>query len=112
MSASCKITNNTGVTIIFTNISKVNDDATWSIQPLPHTKIANGESCQIAMGNNSIFPTGVGFKASFVDANLQAGIIYLDDPAVGEHHFTFNGNFRYTESNPNGNSYYIAIQQA
>lgn len=112
MSASCTITNNTGGTLVFSNISKVNDDATWSINPPVGTKIENGQSCQIAMGNNSFFPKGVGFNASFVDSNLDTGSIYLDDPAVGSYHFSFNGNFNYSQGNPNGNSYTVDIKPA
>lgn len=111
MSASCKITNSTGGLIVFTNINQVNDDATWSITPNNTSKIKNGDSCQISMGNSSVIfaPKGVGFDATFVDSNLDTGRIYLDDPAVGEHHFTTGGNFNYEISNPNGNSYFIVI---
>lgn len=109
MSASCTITNKTGGVIMFTTINKVNDDATWGINPPVRTRLENGQSCQIAMGNSSIFPRGVGFNATFVDGNFNVGDIYLDDPAVGAHHFAFNGNFQFTDSNPAGNSYDVTI---
>lgn len=112
MSASCTITNNTGGIIVFSSIGQVNDDSTWSIHPPVGTKIANGESCQIAMGNGSFFPRGVGFNASFVDSSLNTGGVYLNDPAVGEHHFEFNGRFNFSDSNPNGNSYNVDIKPA
>ncbi|MBL4705263.1 MAG: hypothetical protein JKY54_12130 [Flavobacteriales bacterium] len=112
MSASCTITNNTGKVIVFSSITKLNDDSTWGVTPPVGTKIANGGTCVVSMGNASVFPKGVGFNASFVDASLDSGTISLDDPAVGAHHFSFNGNFTYTQTNPNGNSYGIIITTA
>ncbi len=114
MSASCEIVNNTGKVIVFTNISQVNDDATWSINPPVGSKIQNGESCLISMGNSSVIfaPRGVGFNAVFVDADLDTGQVYLDDPAVGAHHFQFGGNFQFADSNPNGNSYVVEVSPA
>ncbi|MEP2024841.1 MAG: hypothetical protein ABJH98_13205 [Reichenbachiella sp.] len=112
MGASCEIVNNTGHVIVFTTISQVNDDSTWNIKPPVATKIANGDNCLISMGNSSFFPRGVGFDAQFVDSNLNPGRIYLDDPAVGKHEFTFNGNFKFTQTNPSGNSYVITINPA
>jgi|GEM_PF-3104225 len=97
---------------MFTNISQVNDDSTWSIQPPVGTKLPNGGSCQISMGNSSFFPKGVGFNALFVTASLSTGQVYLDDPAVGEHHFSFNGNFKFNVTNPSGNSYVVTINPA
>jgi hypothetical protein len=112
MSASCIITNNTGGTIVFSTINKVNDDSTWSVNPGVGTKIKDGGTCQIAMGNASFFPKGVGFAASFVDSNLDTGGVTLDDPALGKHEFTYNGNFTFTAANPNGNSYTVNITPA
>ena len=99
MSASAKITNNTGSTIMITKMAKVNDDATWTA-PGVGTQVKNGDSFTIAMGNSSAFiaPKGVGFDCGFVcQSNFQVGEIHLDDPAVGAHHFTYGntGTFSY-----------------
>lgn len=112
MSASTTIVNSTGVKIKFTNISQVNDDATWAIQPGVGTLIDNGSSCLISMGNSSVIfaPKGVGFDATFVDQNLNIGRIYLDDPAVGAHHFQTGGDFKFDIQNPSGNNYTVTIQ--
>ena len=55
---------------------------------------------------------GVGFNSTFVDSNLDVGTIYLDDPAVGKHHFSTSGNFKYKIENPNGNSYTVTITKS
>lgn len=109
MSASTQIINDTSGILMFTTIGKVNDDATWAINPPVGTKLNNGESCTISMGNASFFPRGVGFAAEFVTAELETGGISLDDPAVGKHEFTTNGNFNFAISNPNGNSYVVKV---
>lgn len=113
MGASCTITNNTGAVLVVTQISQVNDDATWSAPPVG-TKIANGQSVQISMGNASAFPfvRGVGFNLGFID--LSSGIlggIYLDIPAVGAHHFSYANQqtFNYPTTNPSGNTYNVGI---
>lgn len=100
MSASTKIVNNTGSVIKFTNVSQVNDDATWDVNPAAGTDITNGNSMLISMGNSSVFfaPKGVGFNATFVcQSNFQIGSVYLDDPAVGAHHFDYGNQeiFKY-----------------
>jgi len=109
MSASTRITNNTGGIIKFTSISQVNDDATWDVQPGVGNIIQNGESCLISMGNSSFFPKGVGFNATFVDSDLSIGKVYLDDPAVGTHHFTTGGDFKFDIQNPSGNTYLVNV---
>ena len=116
MAASCTITNNTGSTILITECSQVNDDATWSA-PHPGSRYENGQSFTISMGNDSapFAPRGVGFSLGFVcQANFEAGGIYFDDPAVGEHHFAYGntGVFSYPTSNPGGNSYDVDIRLA
>ncbi len=109
MGASTQIVNNTSGIIVFTSITKVNDDATWSINPPVGTKIKPGESCTISMGNSSFFPRGVGFNSEFINADLDLGGIYLDDPAVGKHHFNTNGDFNYAITNSSGNSYVVEV---
>ena len=110
MGASTQIVNNTSGIIMFTSIRKVNDDATWSINPPVGTKIKPGDSCTISMGNASFFPRGVGFDSEFVNTNLDTGGVYLDDPAVGKHHFSTNGNFKFTITNPSGNTYVVDVK--
>ena len=113
MGASCSIKNNTGNTLVVTSVSQVNDDATWSA-PSIGTKIANGESVTISMGNASAFPfvRGVGFDLGFIDlGSAVLGGIYLDDPAVGAHHFSYTNQqiFKYDTTNPSGNTYNVEI---
>lgn len=111
MSASCQILNYTGGTIMFTSVTRVNDDATWSVEPSVGTHIEHGKSCTVSMGNSSVFfaPRGVGFKAEFADQKLNMGMVYLDDPAIGPHEFKFKGPFKISEENPRGNSYVVRI---
>ena len=111
MAASTQIINKTNEVIMFTSISKVNDDSTWAIEPSVGTQIDVGDSCTISMGNSSVppFVQGVGFNAQFVDSSFQLGKIYLDDPAVGEHHFSTGGNFNYKITNPTGNTYVVEV---
>ena len=97
-------------------MGQVNDDSTWSAPPTG-SKYNNGESFTIAMGNSSVpfAPQGVGFNMGFVcQSNFEAGGIYLDDPAVGAHHFTYGNTsvFSYPTQNPSGNSYTIQIELA
>jgi hypothetical protein len=113
MSASLTILNNTGSDIIFTAVSQVNDDATWSAPGIGDT-LSTGNSTVIAMGNSSVFfaPKGVGANVYFIcKSNFAIGQIYFDDPAVGEHSFAFDqsGKFNYAVSNPQGNAYTVAI---
>ena len=111
MGASTQIVNETGGIIMFTFIKQVNDDATWSIEPSVGPKIENGKSCTISMGNSSFppFVRGVGFNAQFVNENFELGSIYLDDPAVGKHHFSTGGPFNYKIDNPSGNAYIVTV---
>lgn len=112
MSASCTITNNTGETIVVTGFNGTNNFTEWIIQPPVGTKILNGSSCRITSGNGGpVFPPRPeGFNLSFVDTSLDPGGIYFDDPVVGEHHFGFNGDFKFNQSNPNGNNYMIDVK--
>ncbi|SMD34850.1 hypothetical protein SAMN04488029_2206 [Reichenbachiella faecimaris] len=114
MSASCTITNQTGSEIMITQMGKVNDDAGFTA-PSIGTKVSNGESFTISMGNDSfpIAPRGVGFNMGFIDfGNQQLGSIYLDDPAVGAHQFNYGNTpvFDYPTQNPGGNVYDIQIK--
>ena len=109
MGAQCTITNDTGSNIVFSSVGQVNDDSTWSVNPAPGTVIADGGTCVISMGNRSVFPRGVGFNAQFVAPSLKTGGIYLDDPAVGAHHFDFSGDYNYKATNPSSNNYYVTI---
>ncbi len=114
MSASTKIVNDTGSEIMFSSVSKVNDDQTWDVTPSVGTHIKNGDNCLIAMGNSSVpfAPKGVGFKADFVcQSNFQAGSIHLDDPAVGKHEFKFYNKevFHFHTTNPSGNTYVVTV---
>lgn len=112
MSASCTITNNTGETMVVTNFNGINNFTEWVIQPPVGSKIPNGSSCRITSGNNGpVFPPrGVGFNLNFVDRSLGPGGIHFDDPVVGEHHFEFNGDFNFNESNPSGNNFIIDVK--
>jgi len=110
MSATLKISNNTGGVIVFSNINKVNDDATWSITPPVGTKFKAGDSCLIGMGNASFFPKGVGCSANFIDSNLDVGNVTLEDPAVGSYNLSGSGDFTFEKSNPNGNSYEVVVK--
>ena len=66
MTASCKITNQTGSPIKITNLNQVNDDASWQAPPVGST-YENGQSFTIVMGNESvpIAPRGIGFNLGF-----------------------------------------------
>jgi len=113
MSASCTITNNTGATIMITNMGEVNDDAAFTA-PAVGTMIPNGQQFTISMGNDSVFfaPRGVGFNMGFIcQGNFQLGGIYFDDPAVGAHSFSYTNTpvFNYPTQNPGGNVYTIQI---
>lgn len=113
MTASCKITNNTGSEIVITSMGQVNDDASFQAPPAG-TKYANGESFTISMGNDSfpLAPKGVGFDMGFIClGNTQIGGVYLDDPAVGSHSFSYGNtkSFAYTTENPGGNVYDVNI---
>jgi hypothetical protein len=46
--------------------------------------------------------------------NFQLGAIYLDDPTVGSHSFTYGNEafFDYPTQNPGGNVYTIQIRLA
>lgn len=111
MSASCRLVNNTGGPIKFASILKVNDDATWDIEPPAGTLLDEGQACLVSMGNSSVFfaPKGVGFSAVFVGRNLDMGTVKLDDPAVGKHHFTTSGPFQFHVDELGGNSYAVTI---
>ena len=116
MSASCTITNNTGSAIIITNMGTVNDDAAFTA-PAVGTTIQNGDNFTISMGNDSVFfaPRGVGFNFGFIcQGNFTLGGIYLDDPAVGAHQFSYSNTavFNYPTQNPGGNVYTIQIELA
>ncbi len=116
MSASLTIVNATGATIMFTQVSKVNDDSTWSA-PSVGTSLDTGDSTTIAMGNSSVFfaPQGVGANVYFVcQSNFQLGQIYFDDPAVGEHSFKYGNTavFSYDTTNSSGNSYTVTVTLA
>lgn len=112
MAASLQIKNKTGGKILFTQVSQVNDDATWSA-PGPGDVLNNDASVTIAMGNSSfLFVRGVGANIGFISEKVFAlGQIYFDDPAVGAHSFNFetSGVFNYHVSNPDGNSYIVDI---
>lgn len=114
MSASLEIMNDTGSSLMFTSIDQVNDDATWSVVPPVGTPIPNGKSVVISMGNSSVFfaPKGVGADCKFVcEGNFKMGQVYFDDPAVGEHTFTYDDQevFGYAVTNPTGNSYVVTV---
>ena len=113
MSASLQIMNNTGSDLMFTSISPVNDDSTWSA-PAEGSVLASGSSDTISMGNSSVIfaPKGVGCNVKFIcKDNFELGQIYLDDPAVGSHSFHFGneGVFDYVVENPTGNSYVVKV---
>lgn len=114
MSASLEIINSTGSNIMFTQINTVNDDATWSVVPPTGTLIPSTQSQSIAMGNSSMIPfvRGVGANCVFMcQSNFKPGTIYFDDPAVGQHSFSFDqsGVFKYDVTNPSGNAYIVTI---
>lgn len=109
ITVSAKIINNTKDVIKFINISQVNDDATWEIDPEVGTNINPRGFININMGNNSFFPKGVGFNATFVGSNSSIGNIYLEIPAVGKYQFTTGGPFKINILDSVRNSYTIDI---
>ena len=114
MSASLTIKNNTGSIIKFISIDKVNDDATFSVNPPVNTNIANGASVQIAMGNSSVFfaPKGVGADCKFMcQSNFEAGQVYFSDPAVGSPTFNYGNEsvFHYDKTDDGGNAYTVTV---
>lgn len=114
MGSVLTIVNATGSNIMFTNISQVNDDTTWTVKPQAGTLITNRGQVSIEMGNSSVFiaPRGVGADCSFMcQGNFQAGNIYFDDPAVGAHSFSYGNTevFSYMAQNTSGNNYTVTI---
>ena len=112
MGASITVVNNTGSTIMFTSVTKVNDDPTFS-GISKGQKLAAAASATLSMANSSAFPfvRGVGANIQFTNSNFDMGGITLDDPAVGAHSFSYlNGaEFTYHTTNPNGNSYTVVV---
>lgn len=113
MSATITLVNSTGSMLLITGVNPVNDDATL-VGIKAGDRIPNGASETLVMANSSVFiaPKGVGADITFVcQSNFQPGEIYLDDPAVGQHTFTF-GNlpvFSYNVTNPAGNNYFVTV---
>lgn len=114
MSASVTVKNETGSVITITDVSKVNDDAVFKGINIGD-KIENTKDETLEMSNKSLIiaPRGVGCSIRFIcHSNFQIGEIYLDDPAIGRHWFSYGnqGVFAYAEANPSGNNYTITIR--
>jgi len=111
IAASLEVINSTGTSIFVAEIDQVNDDSTWNA-PASGTTIPDGSSISFGMGNSSFIPLGCGCNFQFVNAQGQAGNIYMDVPAFGSNTVTGaspQNAFLYTIDNPNGNSYVVTI---
>ncbi|MFT6779343.1 MAG: hypothetical protein ACJAV1_003286 [Paraglaciecola sp.] len=100
ISASVTVINKTGSSIKITQCTHVNDDATFSGISTGDV-IENGNRQALKMGNSSVFfaARGCGCNIQFISqANFELGNILFDDPAVGEHSFSFGNTdvFAYT----------------
>jgi hypothetical protein len=113
ISASLTVVNKTGSLIKITSCTHVNDDATFSGISTGDT-IDNGKDRKLKMGNNSfvLAPRGCGCDIQFIcQSNFDSGEIVFDDPAVGEHSFSFGNKnvFAYTVDGDSNSNYTVTI---